>query len=173
MKLNLNSLNKLTRVFIPSLFLFIMMPAYAKDKITFSCSAIGNGYQTEDKKGPWRHELGSFDWKYDASMLTPKPKIKVGNTYGCEPVDIESPKIFLEKDKSVYITGHRCGSDLPSYFFAVTNISGLKMRHALGYVEDVFRNKEVRIIFEHPNGEKKIKLKDKEFHHVYFDCHPR
>jgi hypothetical protein len=171
MSLNLTFSNRLIQAFLSTLLLCAAAPSYARDEITFTCSAIGNGYQSEDKTGPWRHELGGFVWQYDASMLTPKPKVKIGDTYGCEPVDIESPKIYLEKDKHVYITGHRCG-DSPSYFFAVTNISGLNMHYALGYVEDVFRNKEVRIIFDAPN-DAKIKLKDKEFHDVYFDCHPK
>lgn len=162
--------NRLMRAFLPALLLCTTVPSYAKDEITFTCSAIGNGYQTEDKKGPWSHKLGSFVWQYNASMLTPKPKFKIGNTYGCEQVNIESPKIYLEKDKSVYITGHRCG-DSPSYFFAVTNIRGLNMNHALGYIEDVFRNKEIRIIFDSKN-DSKIKFNDKKFHNVYFDCHP-
>lgn len=170
MKNNLNFLNRLILVFVTALLLCVTIPSYAKDEITFGCSAIGYGYQTEDKTGPGKHELGSFVWHYNASMLTPKPKIKDGNADICFPVSIESPKILLEKDKSVYITGNLCG-DSPSYFFAVTNINGINMHHALGYVEDVFRNKEVRIIFDLPN-DKKIKLKDKEFHNVYFDCHP-
>ena len=170
MSLNLNLSNTLIRAYIPILLLCITIPSYAKDEITFSCSAIGYGYQSKDKSGPWRHDLGRFVWHYHASMLTPKPKFKVDTSDACKPVTIESPKIILDNDKSVYITGHRCG-DSSSYFFAVTNIRGINMHYALGYVEDVFRNKEVRVIFNLPH-DKKLTLKDKKFQDVYFDCHP-
>jgi len=163
----MNNKNKLSIIILSIL---LTTYAYAKDEITFNCTAIGNGFQSSDKSGPWRYELGGFKWQYNAEMIKPKQKIKLKNgQYGCEPADIESPKIFLDKKKSIYISGHRCG-DSPSYFFAVTNFNNIKMNHALGYAEDVFRNKEVRIIFESENDDR-IKVKDKKFHNIYFDCH--
>lgn len=144
--------------------------SYAKDAVTFNCEAVGFGYQGGNTSGPWEHKLGSFTWHYDASMLSPEPPILSGKRKGgCKPVDIESPKILLEKGKSVFISANRCG-DHPSYFSADLTTDNYSVSNSLGYVDQVLKNKEIRIVIR---GEKdtKISNNNKEFSLIYFDCH--
>lgn len=157
-----------------SFFLMLCVPMYsnAKDDITFDCSANGLGYKTEDNSGPWEHEIGRFKWVYNASLITPEPMImQDGKPHGCKPVDIESPKITLEKGKTVYLSGNRCG-DLPSYFFAVTTIDNTSAAYALGYVENILKDSEVRIIIENTD-DSTVSAKDGRYNLVYFDCKVR
>jgi len=156
-----------------SLFLFFSFVLFfgnvhGKDNINFNCSAAGSGFQTPDKSGPWRFELGSFQWRYNADMVKPKPDLK-NKKSGCIPVDIESPKIFLDKGKYIYITAHRCGDEKPSYFYSTTVLNDIEINHQLGYVDDIIKDKYVRVVLESAK-EDKLKLKDKIFHFVYFDC---
>ena len=159
------------KIRLVSLFIILCVPIYsnAKDDIAFDCSAIGLGYKTKDLSGPWEHEIGRFQWKYNASLITPEPMtIKDGKPHGCKPVDIESPKITIEKGKAVNISGNRCG-DLSSYFFAVTTINNIRSAYALGTVENIVKDKEVRIIVENTD-ESKVSAKDGRYKSVYFDC---
>jgi hypothetical protein len=172
--MNNYSVGRRVNVRLGLFLLVVCVPTYAhaQDDITFDCSAIGYGYQTDDKSGPWQHEIGSFTWHYNASMLMSKQRsAQDGDQHGCEPVSIESPKIYIEKEIAVHIVGNRCG-DNPSYFFAATAINGVSAYHALGFVDDVFRNKEIRIVLERAE-ELKIQSKDRRFGNVYFDCHFR
>ncbi len=144
--------------------------SYAKDDVTFNCEAVGFGYQGGNTSGPWEHKLGNFTWRYDASMLTPEsPVISGEKKPGCKPVDIESPKIELEKGKSVFISANRCG-DHPSYFSADLTMDNYSVSNSLGYVDQVLKNKEIRIIIR---GEEDTKIinNNKEFSLIYFDCH--
>ena len=159
---------------LASLFLMLCVPIYsnAKDNITFDCSATGYGYKTKDISGPWEHEIGRFKWKYNSSLITPEPTIKKdGKPHGCKPVDIESPKITLEKGKTVYISGNRCG-DSPSYFFAATTINNMNSAYALGTVENIVKRKEIRIVLENTD-DAKVSAKDGKYKLIYFDCKTR
>lgn len=151
------------------LMLCVSVYSNAKDDITFDCSAIGYGYKTKDTSGPWEHEIGRFKWKYDASLIVPEPIIKIdGKPHGCKPVELESPKITLEKDKTVYVSGNRCG-DGPSYFSVATTINNMKALYALGTVEYIMKANEVRIVLENTD-DSTVSAKDGRYKLIYFDC---
>ena len=162
------SLNKINSILI--VFFMCTTYSYSKDDINFNCQVIGLGHQTANNTGPWRYELGSFKWKYSASMIKALPKVKHDKgEYGCTPVEVKSPSVNIDNGKYFYISGYRCNTDEPSYFYLTTSINGLNINHSLGKAKDIIEEKYIRITID-TGKETKMKVKDKGFFHVSFDC---
>lgn len=144
---------------------------HANEKVIFNCSLIGDGFQTKDKTGPWRHELGDFRWKYSSDKVKVLPLVHYKNgVTGCKPAGVNSPKLYLEKEKYVFITGQRCGPEEQSYFFSVTNLFGIQIQHYLGDISSVLKSESIRVILEAETEGETLKMAERKYKSIYFDC---
>ena len=150
--------------------LLVTSSSYAKDDVTFNCSLNGYGYQTSDKSGPWLHKLGSFNWTYNSEMIeVVTTKNSENEVTSCKPAWVESPALYLDKEKYIYITGNRCITEDPSYFYSITNLFGIEVQQYLGEIDHVLNDKSVRVVFG-LKSEDNLELNDKTFKSVYFEC---